>query len=320
MTDPRRQAAQAALSAAFSRAVDLSSLGRGPSGASAAGPGATPPGQGANGAASSEYVIDVTDATFQQVLQASSRVPIVVDLWATWCEPCKQLSPVLEKLAAEGHGTWILAKVDVDANPGISQAFQVQSIPTVVALAGGQPVAAFSGAQPEPQVRSWITGLVDQLRDALPGIREAEAAAPPPEPEPEDPRLTAAQDASDRGDFAAAVAAYQAILETEPENAEAAAGLAWSRLLLRAAAVDETAIARSDAQPEDVALAADAADVEVASGNASAAFARLVTAIARTADPDRGRARAHLLELFALFAPDDPDVMAARRALAAALY
>jgi putative thioredoxin len=317
MTDPRRQAAQAALSAAFSRAVDLSALNRGPSSPGAAGPGVAANG---NGSAASEYVIDVTDATFQQVLQASARVPIVIDLWATWCEPCKQLSPVLERLAAEGHGTWILAKVDVDANPGISQAFQVQSIPTVVALAGGQPVSAFSGAQPEPQVRAWIKQLIDQLRDALPGIREAEAAAPEPEPEPEDPRLVAAQDASDRGDFAAAAAAYQAILDEEPDNAEAAAGLAWSGLLRRASEAGDDTIARSDAQPEDVVLAAAAADVDVAAGNAPAAFARLVAAIARTADPERAQARAHLLELFALFAPDDPDVMTARRALAAALY
>ncbi len=316
MTDPRSQAAQAALSAAFSRAVDLSSLSRRPPA-----PGAAPEAPGApDGAARSEYVIDATDATFQQVLQASASVPIVVDLWATWCEPCKQLSPVLEKLAAEGHGTWILAKVDVDANPGISQAFQVQSIPTVVALAGGQPVAAFSGAQPEPQVRAWITQLIDQLRDALPGIREAEAAAPPPEPEPEDPRLTAAQDAADAGDFAAAAVAYQAILDVEPGNAEAAAGLAWSQLLQRAAAVDDAVTARSDEQPDDVALAAAAADLEVASGNAPAAFTRLVTAIARNADPERAQARTHLLDLFALFAPDDPDVMTARRALAATLY
>jgi putative thioredoxin len=318
MTDPRRQAAQAALSAAFSRAVDLSSLNRAPAAPGAATAGAASTGQ--DSAAAGEYVIDATDASFQQVLQASARVPIVVDLWATWCEPCKQLSPVLEKLAAEGHGTWILAKVDVDANPGIAQAFQVQSIPTVVALAGGQPVAAFSGAQPEAQVRAWITQLIDQLRDALPGIREAEAAAPEPEPEPEDPRLTAAQDASDRGDFAAAAAAYQSLLDDEPGNTEAAAGLAWAQLLHRAAAVDDTTIARSDAQPDDVALAVAAADAEVASGDAPSAFARLVTAIVRTSDPERAQARTHLLDLFALFAPDDPDVMAARRALAAALY
>lgn len=319
MTDPRSHAAQAALSAAFSRAVDLSSLNRRPPapGAETAANGADP---GADGAPRSEYVLDATDATFQQVLQASARIPIVVDLWATWCEPCKQLSPVLEKLAAEGHGTWILAKVDVDANPAIAQAFQVQSIPTVVALAGGQPVAAFSGAQPEAQVRSWITQLIDQLRDALPGIREAEAAAPPPEPEPEDPRLTAAQEASESGDFAAAAAAYRQILDVEPGHAEAAAGLAWSQLLQRAAATDPDAAARSDAAPDDAALAGAAADLDVASGNAAAAFSRLIAVIARTADPQRGEARARLLELFALFAPDDPDVMAARRALAAALY
>lgn len=315
MTDPRRQAAQAALSAAFSRAVDLSSLNRRPPAPAA--PGAEP-GDGAE--QHSEYVLDVTDATFQQVLQASARIPVVVDLWATWCEPCKQLSPVLEKLAAEGHGTWILAKVDVDTNPGIAQAFQVQSIPTVVALAGGQPVAAFSGAQPEPQVRSWISQLIDQLRDALPGIREAEAAAPPPEPEPEDPRLAAARDASERGDFAAAIAAYQELLNAEPGNAEAAAGLAWSQLFARAADADPAATEKSDAAPEDPALAAAAADLDVVAGNAPAGFSRLIRVITRTVDPERTQARAHLLELFALFPPDDPDVVAARRSLAAALY
>jgi putative thioredoxin len=212
MSDPRSAAAQAAMSAAFSRAVDLSSLARRPAAPAGGAPGSgggAPAGSDIADPAASGYVVEVTDATFEQVLGASARVPIVVDLWATWCEPCKQLSPVLEKLAAEGHGTWVLATVDVDANPGIAQAFQVQSIPTVVALAGGRPVAAFSGAQPEPQVRSWLTQLVDQLRPVLPGIAEAEAAAPAPEPEPEDPRLTAAQDATDRGDFAAAAAAYQ---------------------------------------------------------------------------------------------------------------
>lgn len=301
------------MSAAFAGAVDLSALKQ---------PAPTP--GVANGSASpaepKPFVVDVTDATFSQVLAASSEVLVVVDLWATWCEPCKQLSPVLEKLAGAGNGAWILAKVDVDANPRIAQAFGVQSIPTVVALAGGQPVDAFSGALPEPQVREWITSLLDALRDRLPGIKAAEDAAGPVEPEPEDPRFVAAEDHQAAGDFAAAAQAYRDILAAEPGNAEATAGLAWAEFLGRVESLPPDAAARADADPRNVAAAADAADLDVASGNAAAGFARLIDVVRRTADPERGTARQHLLDLFALFAADDPDVVAARRALAAALY
>jgi putative thioredoxin len=110
------------------------------------------------------------------------------------------------------------------------------------------------------------------------------------------------------------------VLDAEPDNAEARSGLAWSQLFERVAAADPAAVARSDAAPADAALASAAADVELAAGDAAAAFARLVAVISRTADADRAAAREHLLALFALFPPDDPDVMVARRALAAALY
>ncbi|MGH3840416.1 MAG: thioredoxin family protein, partial [Pseudonocardiaceae bacterium] len=143
------------------------------------------------------WVLDVTEQSFQtDVVDRSMQVPVVVDLWATWCGPCKQLSPVLERLAGAAGGAWVLAKVDVDANPRIAQLFGAQSIPTVIAIAGGQPIDAFAGARPEPEVKQWITGLLDALRDQLPGIRAAEqgglAADAQPEPEPEDPRFTAA--------------------------------------------------------------------------------------------------------------------------------
>src|SRR5690349_674975 len=156
-------------------------------------------------------VFDATEATFEaDVLERSRTVPVVMDLWAEWCQPCKQLSPVLEKLAGEGGGAWILAKIDVDANPRIAQAFQVQSIPMVVVVAGGQPVTSFQGVQPEPQLRQWISQLLDALRDQMPGIAEAEARAgadgeAAPVEEPEDPRLVAAEEALDQGDYAAAI-------------------------------------------------------------------------------------------------------------------
>src|SRR6202042_547849 len=118
-----------------------------------------PPADGAASAA----VIEVTDETFNaEVVTRSQTVPVIMDLWAEWCGPCKQLGPILEKLAAEADGAWILAKVDVDANPQLSQALQVQSIPMVVAVAGGQVVDGFLGALPEAQVRQWI-GQVMQV-------------------------------------------------------------------------------------------------------------------------------------------------------------
>jgi putative thioredoxin len=303
------------MSAAFARAVDLSALKDRPASASGAGPNGQPA-----GSSDSPYIVDVTEASFNQVLQASTQVLVVVDLWATWCEPCKQLSPILEGLAERGNGAWILARVDVDANPRISQAFGVQSIPTVVAIAGGQPVDAFTGALPEPQVRQWIDSLLDALRDKLPGIKEAEEAAGPAEPEPEDPRLTAAQEATDRGDHAAAAQAYRDILDAEPGNVEAQSGLAWAEFLARAEGAPADAGTRSDADPADVDAATVAADADVAAGRAADGFARLIRTVRATTDDDRARAREHLLSLFALFAPDDPDVVAARRALAAALY
>jgi putative thioredoxin len=319
-------------------AVDLSSLraradaarttpaGRGPAGGPPAGP-AQPSGDADAGAGSAAgtWVIDVSEQTFQaEVLERSLQVPVVVDLWATWCQPCKQLSPVLERLAEQGGGTWILAKVDIDANPRIAQAFGVQSIPTVIALAGGQPVEAFSGAQPEPQVRQWIETLITQFRDQLPGIRAAEAAAgseaTEEEEPPEDARFVEAEEALDQGDYPAAEAAYQRILDVEPTNEQAAAAIAQVRFLARAESADPSAIARADANPDDLDAQLAAADAELATDRTEAAFARLVAAVGRSDDEDRDRVREHLVGLFELFAPDDGRVIAARRALARALF
>ncbi|MGI9006923.1 MAG: tetratricopeptide repeat protein [Streptosporangiaceae bacterium] len=113
------------------------------------------------GGAGSGYVFEATDATFNtEVVGRSQAAPVIVDLWAEWCEPCKQLGPVLEKLAAEAAGDWLLAKVDVDANPQLAAALQVQSIPMVVAVIGGQLVDGFLGALPEAQVRQWIAQIL----------------------------------------------------------------------------------------------------------------------------------------------------------------
>ena len=304
----------------MSGAVDLAAL---KARSEAANRPAPPPPSGGP-AAPRRFVVDITEASFQaEVLERSLQIPVVVDLWAEWCGPCKQLSPVLERLAEAAGGAWILAKVDVDANQRIAQAFGAQSIPMVVAVVGGQPVDAFNGAQPEPQVREWIAALLDAVRDRMPAIGQAEAAArggTEPEPEPEDPRFTAAEDALDRGDYAAAEAAYQEILDVEPANEQAAAALGQVRFLARAEAVDSDAVVKAEAAPDDIDAQLAAADAEVASDQAEAAFGRLVGAAGRTAGTERDRVREHLIGLFELFAPDDPRVTAARRALARVLF
>ncbi|HEY2724995.1 MAG TPA: thioredoxin [Pseudonocardiaceae bacterium] len=314
----------AAISAAMSGAVDLSALkSRADSAGEQKAGGGTPPAGGSGG---SQWVLDVTESSFQRdVVERSAQVPVVVDLWATWCGPCKQLSPVLERLAQEARGTWILAKVDVDANPRIAQLFGVQSIPTVVAIAGGQPVDAFSGAQPEPQIRQWIGSILDALRDQLPGIAAAEqggdtAEAPEQTAAPEDPRFTAAEAAVEAGDYAAAEAAYQQILDNEPANEDARAALIQVRFMARAESVDPAVVARADSAPDDVDAQLAAADAEVADQQVEQAFQRLVDTVRRSSGEDRERARAHLVELFELFPTDDPRVATARRALARALY
>jgi putative thioredoxin len=230
---------------------------------------------------------------------------------------------VLEKLAAEGGGAWVLAKIDVDANPRIAQAFQVQSIPMVVVVAGGQPVTQFQGVQPEPQLRQWISQLLDALRDQMPGIAEAEARAgggQAPVEEPEDPRLVAAEEALERGDYDAAIAVYEQILASEPHHPEASAALTQVRFLQRAESADPSAIARADAAPDDVDAQIAAADAQVAAQDVTGAFDRLVQTVARTSGDDRDRARTHLVELFELFGVEDERVTTARRALARALY
>jgi putative thioredoxin len=323
--DPRKAAQTAALSRAMAGAVDLAAV-KARSEAAATRASAPAADASAAPAATGQWVIDVSEETFQaEVLERSLEVPVVVDLWAEWCGPCKQLSPVLERLAAAGQGTWILAKVDVDANPRIAQAFGVQSIPLVVAVVGGQPLQLFNGVLPEPQVRQTIDSMIEQLRDRMPGIVAAEKAAAaageaPVEEEPDDPRFTAAEDALELGDYAAAEAAYQAILAAEPDNEQAVAALSQVRFLARAENADPSAIARADAAPDDLDAQLAAADAEMATDRVEAAFARLIATVGRTFGDDRDRVRQHLVSLFELFPADDPRVATARRALARALF
>jgi putative thioredoxin len=266
--------------------------------------GASPPGAGPNG----PMIIDVTEATFQsEVLERSLTTPVIIDFWAEWCEPCKQLSPVLEKLAVEGAGAWILAKIDVDANPRIAQAFRVQGIPMVFAVVDGQPVDAFSGVVPESQLRAWIAAVLKA------GGLEVET--------PADPALVAADDAMVAGDLEEAERAYRKILADRPADEAAQAGLAQVELLRRIAGVDAgEVLAAATADPLNIEAQTLAADIEVISGQAEQAYQRLVDLVRHTSGEDRDRVRTHLVSLFAVAAHDDPAVLAARRALASALF
>ncbi|MDJ1113656.1 tetratricopeptide repeat protein [Microbacterium dauci] len=298
-------------------AVDLSSL-RGRSDAP------TPAAQAsASGSAPAlPLVFDATDADFGQVLELSRTVPVVVDLWAEWCGPCKQLSPILEKLIAEFGGRLVLAKVDVDANPQLAQSFRAQSIPLVVALVAGQPVQMFTGAVPEQQVREVFTQLLQlAAQHGVTGTVPTGPTEAPVEEPPLPPLHQEAFDAIERGDYSAAASAYERALAERPKDEDAKAGLAQVRLLGRVQDVDLSA-ARSAAAsaPLDIPAQLTVADLDVAGGHVDDAFGRLLELFAAL-DPDhRAPVRERLLELFGVVGDADPRVLRARGRLASLLF
>ncbi|WP_439688625.1 tetratricopeptide repeat protein [Curtobacterium sp. SP.BCp] len=327
-------------------AVDLSSLvdraqrpATAPGAPAPAGPGA--PGSDATGSVAAagggaeggadltvpSLVLDVTDQTFQDVLQLSTVVPVIVDIWAEWCGPCKQLSPILEQLTAEYDGRVLLAKVDADTNPQLVQAFQAQSIPTVAALIGGRPLGLFVGALPEAQVRDvYEQVLAAAEQNGVSGRVTVDGAVPADaaeqgEPEPLPPHHQAAYDAIEQGDYATAIQEYKTAIAQDPNDQMAVAGLAQVSLLdrLNGRTADEVRSAAA-AAPTDVEAQLAVADLDISGGHVDDAFGRLLDLVPTVFGADREAVRVRLVEYFELIGTDDPRVVAARRRLASALY
>jgi putative thioredoxin len=306
MTDPRQDPNHG--QSIFTRgAVDLSALrstapqpaadeppaGAGPEGGDTGVPRFT----GANAP------IDVTVATFQRdVVERSRTIPVVLEFVASGQYAG---DPALERFAADG--SFVLARSDVRTDPQLAQALRIQALPTIFAFVGGQPIDGLPGQLPEAQLRQWLDAVLRA------GGVEVE--------QPADPRLEEADDALMMGDLDAAERAYQKILSESPRDAAAEAGLAQVGLAKRIEGADPAqALAAAQAAPDDVDAQLLAADVEVLSGQAEQAYARLVGLVRRVFGDDREKVRQHLVSLFTVAGPDDPAVVAARRALASALY
>ena len=266
-------------------------------------------------------VFDVQEINFQtEVLNRSTSVPVILDLWSPRSPQCATLTQILEKLAYEADGAWVLAKIEVDTNPRIAQALQLQAIPTVIAVVNGELVPMFEGPMPEPSIRQLLAQLMVIAQEA--GLNTTAApAAQGGEADAEDSRYDAAFAAIDAGDWDAADAAYRDILATDPNDEDAKLGLAQVELMRRTDGIDPVAvIAEADASPADLRLASLAADVEVFEGRVEEAFARLIELVRNTVGDDKAAARDHLVGLFNLIGDADPRVIKARTALANALF
>jgi putative thioredoxin len=308
----------------FSRpgAIDLSGLGK-PApqpGAPATRPSATPSG------AASSYSVQVDEQSFQGLLEQSMTAPVLLAFYSRTRMPeSGQLADDLATVVGEHEGRFLLGLVDIDAAPQIAQAMQIPSIPLVVAVVDGRPMPLLQDPLPIEELRTLLTQVGQQLTaQGITGRHQPRAGGAPAadgEEEVVDPRYAPAQDALAAGDIDAAVAEYQKLVDANPADVEAAGGLAIAKVMQRTQGVD-LAQARAAAadNPDDVDAQTMVADLDMLGGHVEDAVTRLVNVVARTTDPERSKARDHLLGLFAAVGNDDPRVLAGRRDLASALF
>jgi len=309
--------------AALRGAVDLSSLKR-PAPPAGGAPGAAPP----RASAAPGVVVEGTDATIGELVGPTVAHPVVMVLWSARLQESVAFVDTFAAVAARYAGRFQLVTVDVDANPAILQAFQVQAVPVSFAFVSGQPVPLFEGVQPEAQ----ITGVIDQVlalaaQHGVTGSVPSEGTAPEgaegadAEEAPLPPLHQQAFDAIETGDLDAAAAAYREALAQSPADTDAKLGLAQVGLLQRTAGVDlQAARAAAAADPTDVAAQILVADLDLLGGHVEDAFVRLIDTVRVTTDADRTAARVHLVELFEVVGVSDERVVRARKSLMSALF
>lgn len=281
----------------------------------------------AGGAAGTAYGVEVTEQNFQDILESSRNAPVLLAFESPGRSPASvQVADDLQTLSGEFEGRFLLGRVNIDAVPQIAQAMQIPSVPYVVLVAQGRPLPLLQDAAPIEDLRQAITQVLQQLtasgvtgrhqpRSGGGGIDEETG-------EPQlDPRYAPAQDALEAGDIDAAVAEYQKLVDANPADIEAAAGLAMAKVLQRTDGVDlQEARAAAADRPEDVDAQTLVADLDLLGGHVDDAFNRLIDLVRRTTDADRDKARTHLIGLFGAVGNEDSRVQRARRELASALF
>jgi putative thioredoxin len=315
----------------FSRpgAIDLSALKRPAPSASAGRPAGTAGGTGRGGGGGtgggSSYAVEVDEQNFQALLESSMDAPVVLVVYSPSRMPASaQLADDLTTVADELDGRIAVGRVDVDTQPGIAQALQVQSVPLVAMVLQGRLAPLLQDAPPLPELRTIMDQVLQQMAaQGMVGRHQpfAQNGAAGEHEEVADPRYAAAEDALVTGDLDRAVAEYQRLVDQNPADTEAALGLSRARLMQRTSGVDlDAARAAAAADPDDVGAQIMVADLDLLGGHVDDAFNRLLDVVRRTAGADRDRARVHLIELFAVVGNDDERVLRGRRSLASALF
>ena len=295
-------------------AVDLSALGS----------PAPAPGQPGGAPIAGEYVVDVDIHSFQQVVESSGQYPVVFLLWIPQEQANVQVAKDLQDAIEALQGKILLARVDVEANPQIAASFQVQGVPSVVAVIGGQPIPLFAGVASPQQISEVLAQLLAAAEsNGITGhVSGGQGQAQAPEELPPLPPLhQEAYDAIERNDLPAAIAAYTKALKQDPKDTDASIGLAQVELLQRTADLDLQQVRQSAADnPSDVTAQLQVADLDLAGGKVQDAIDRLLDLLPQVSGGEKDQIRVRVLDYFKILGPDDARVAPARIRLANLLY